>query len=105
MVLILGERSSEFGRTLTINGDGTDHGWGGHQFVAGTPVNGGQIIGRLPVLELGSSDAWSNMIIPGYSIEQYASQLARWFGVTEGYMPDLFPNINNFDQIDMGLFS
>ena len=32
---------SEFGRTLTSNGDGTDHGWGGHHFVMGgaTPAD------------------------------------------------------------------
>ena len=37
--------ASEFGRTLAVNGDGTDHGWGGHQFVVGGAVNGGDIYG------------------------------------------------------------
>jgi uncharacterized protein (DUF1501 family) len=95
---------SEFGRTLTINGDGTDHGWGGHQFIAGTPVKGGQIIGDLPRLELNTDDAWSNMIIPQFSIEQYGAQLARWMGVSQGYMTDLFGNFGSFDDIDMDLF-
>lgn len=95
---------SEFGRTLTINGDGTDHGWGGHQFIAGTPVKGGQIIGDLPRLELDTEDAWSNMIIPQFSIEQYGAQLARWMGVSQGYMTDLFGNYGSFDDIDMDLF-
>lgn len=95
---------SEFGRTLTINGDGTDHGWGGHQFIAGTPVKGGQIIGGLPRLELNTDDAWSNMIIPQFSIEQYGAQLARWMGVSQGYMTDLFSNFGSFDDIDMDLF-
>ena len=95
---------SEFGRTLTINGDGTDHGWGGHQFVAGTPVKGGQIIGDLPRLELNTDDAWSNMIIPQFSIEQYGAQLARWMGVSQGYMTDLFGNYGSFDDVDMDLF-
>jgi uncharacterized protein (DUF1501 family) len=95
---------SEFGRTLTINGDGTDHGWGGHQFVAGTPVKGGQIIGDLPRLELDTDDAWSNMIIPQFSIEQYGAQLARWMGVSRGYMTDLFGGYGSFDDIDMDLF-
>ena len=95
---------SEFGRTLTINGDGTDHGWGGHQFIAGTPVKGGQIIGGLPRLELNTDDAWSNMIIPQFSIEQYGAQLARWMGVSQGYMTDLFGNFGSFDDIDMDLF-
>jgi uncharacterized protein (DUF1501 family) len=95
---------SEFGRTLTINGDGTDHGWGGHQFIAGTPVKGGQIIGDLPRLELNTDDAWSNMIIPQFSIEQYGAQVARWMGVSQGYMTDLFDNFGSFDDIDMNLF-
>jgi uncharacterized protein (DUF1501 family) len=95
---------SEFGRTLSINGDGTDHGWGGHQFIAGTPVKGGQIIGDLPRLELNTDDAWSNMIIPQLSIEQYGAQLARWMGVSQGYMTDLFGNYGSFDDIDMDLF-
>ena len=95
---------SEFGRTLTINGDGTDHGWGGHQFVAGTPVKGGQIIGDLPRLELDTDDAWSNMIIPQFSVEQYGAQLAIWMGVSQGYMTDLFSNYGSFDDVDMDLF-
>jgi len=27
--------ASDFGRTLTVNGDGSDHGWGGHYMVMG----------------------------------------------------------------------
>ena len=44
--------SSDFGRTLTSNGDGTDHGWGGHAFVFGGAVSGGQVYGNLPNLSL-----------------------------------------------------
>jgi len=36
---------SEFGRTLTWNGNGTDHAWGGNVMVMGGPVNGGRIFG------------------------------------------------------------
>ena len=32
---------SEFGRTMQPNGSGTDHAWGGHQFVLGGAVRGG----------------------------------------------------------------
>jgi uncharacterized protein (DUF1501 family) len=35
--------ASEFGRTLTSNGLGTDHGWGGNHFVCGGAVRGGQV--------------------------------------------------------------
>ena len=38
--------ASEFGRTITSNGLGTDHGWGGNHFVLGGSVNGGKIHGR-----------------------------------------------------------
>jgi len=34
--------SSDFGRTLTSNGDGADHGWGGVHLAVGGAVNGGQ---------------------------------------------------------------
>ncbi|RTZ60290.1 MAG: hypothetical protein DSZ32_03935, partial [Gammaproteobacteria bacterium] len=38
--------ASEFGRSLTMNGDGTDHAWGSHALVMGGAVAGGQIIGQ-----------------------------------------------------------
>jgi len=31
--------ASEFGRTLTSNGNGSDHGWGGHSFIMGGAVS------------------------------------------------------------------
>jgi len=37
---------SEFGRTLDSNGEGSDHGWGGHQIVLGGAVKGGKIYGQ-----------------------------------------------------------
>lgn len=94
---------SEFGRTMSINGDGTDHGWGGHQFVMGEPVNGGQIIGRVPSLEVGSEDEYENMTIPQFSVEQYASNLTRWLGLQDEDEITIFPNAKAFNQIDMGL--
>ena len=39
---------SDFGRTLTWNGAGTDHGWGGHHFIVGGGLNGSTIHGRYP---------------------------------------------------------
>ena len=48
---------SDFGRTLTSNGDGTDHGWGGVQFVVGAmPCAGAELYGRYPRLEIGGPD-------------------------------------------------
>ena len=39
---------SDFGRTLSSNGAGTDHGWGGIHFLAGGSVRGGKIFGKYP---------------------------------------------------------
>ncbi len=39
---------SDFARTLTSNGAGTDHAWGGNIFMAGGGLNGGKIFGKFP---------------------------------------------------------
>ena len=58
--------ASDFGRTLTSNGDGTDHGWGSHHFVMGGAVNGGDIYGRFPQFgQKGPMDSANNAYIPG----------------------------------------
>jgi uncharacterized protein (DUF1501 family) len=52
--------ASEFGRTINSNGEGTDHGWGGVQFVVG----GGQGVptGQIGGLPVGSNDQGSGPI-------------------------------------------
>jgi len=58
---------SEFGRTLTSNGDGTDHAWGGNVMAMGgnNLVNGKQIFGNYPSLTLeGESDVGDGVILP-----------------------------------------
>lgn len=40
--------ASDFGRTLTSNGDGSDHGWGSHHFVVGGAVRGAAFYGTPP---------------------------------------------------------
>lgn len=95
--------SSEFGRTLTYNGEGTDHAWGGNVMVMGGPVKGGQIYGEYPLLELGgvqelSENAmYSNgIMIPTTSVDEYFAELALWFGVAPSELSTIFPNIGNF---------
>ena len=96
---------SDFGRTLTSNGDGSDHGWGGHSFVVGDAVAGQDIYGTFPDLSLGSfDDVGGGRMIPTTSADQYAATLSRWFGVDESDMVSVAPNIGNFIQQDLGLF-
>ena len=97
--------SSDFGRTLTSNGDGTDHGWGGISFVTGGAVAGRDIYGIYPDLALGSADdVGGGRMIPTTSADQYAATLARWFGVDQADIPVVAPNIGNFAAQDLGFF-
>ena len=38
--------ASDFGRTLSSNGDGSDHGWGSHHFMVGGAVKGRDSMAR-----------------------------------------------------------
>ncbi len=97
---------SEFGRTLTSNGDGTDHGWGGHQLVMGGAVNGGNIVGNLPELALGSNDDLDDgRIIPTTSVDEYIASLARWFGLSDSELNTVLPNLNRFNSASLSIFN
>lgn len=98
--------TSDFGRTLTSNGDGTDHGWGSHQLIMGDAIKGGDIYGTMPELVIGgNNDAGEGRIIPTISMDQYAATLATWYGVPAGNYSTIFPNLHNFDSADLGFFS
>ena len=97
--------ASDFGRTLQSNASGTDHGWGNHHFVMGGAVKGGRIVGDFPRTVLGhGQDFGRGRLIPTTSIEQYAGDLGRWFGLSEGALGDVFPNRGRFDTAGLGLF-
>ncbi len=99
--------ASDFGRTFTSNGDGTDHGWGSHHFVMGGAVRGGQLYGRMPTLAVknsnnnnfdGSPDQLGNgALLPTTSVDQLGATLGAWFGLNGGQLADIFPNLANFD--------
>ncbi|HMA11415.1 MAG TPA: DUF1501 domain-containing protein [Steroidobacteraceae bacterium] len=94
---------SDFGRTLTSNGDGSDHAWGGLQLVVGGAVRGASIYGDYPLLEIGSAqDVGGGRFIPTTSADQYAATLATWFGVADADLPQVAPSLANFSQRNLG---
>ena len=95
---------SDFGRTLSSNGDGTDHAWGGNQLVVGGAVRG-DMYGTYPLLQIGGSDdVGGGRMIPTTSADQYAATLARWFGIPDVDLDAVAPNIDNFIDRDLGFF-
>ncbi len=91
--------ASDFGRTLLTNGSGSDHGWGSHHLVMGGDVRGGDIYGKFPMLTVnGSDDTDDGRWIPTTAVDQYAATLAKWFGVADGDMGTVFPNLSRFAQ-------
>ena len=95
---------SDFARTLTSNGNGTDHAWGGNVMVMGGDVNGGQIYGQFPDLALGGPDEVGNgVILPTTSADAYFAELALWMGVPVSEFEYVLPNLNNFADINEGL--
>jgi uncharacterized protein (DUF1501 family) len=95
--------ASDFGRTLTSNGSGSDHGWGSHHFVAGGAVRGRDIFGQFPNLALGGpQDVGSGRLLPSTSVSQYAGSLARWFGISTAALPDVVPYVERFGLDGLG---
>jgi uncharacterized protein (DUF1501 family) len=93
--------ASDFGRTLTSNGDGTDHGWGAHHFVSGGAVNGGDIYGRFPQFIQNAADSNGNAYIPVTSVDSIGATVGKWFGASDSQLDTVFPNLRNFTR-DLG---
>jgi uncharacterized protein (DUF1501 family) len=97
--------ASDFGRTLTSNGDGSDHGWGSHHFVMGGAVNGGKFVGTAPEIGLThNQQVGSGRLIPSTAVDQLGAELAAWFGVSATDVKTVLPNAKNFDLYKLGLF-
>ena len=92
--------ASDFGRTLTSNGSGSDHAWGGNHFIISGSANGGEIYGEYPDLALNNSstDLGRGRILPTTSVDSYMAELAYWYGVPNSEMSTVIPNINNFSS-------
>lgn len=98
--------ASDFGRTLSSNGDGSDHGWGSHHLVVGGGAQGGRYYGTMPSLALdGPDDAGRGRIIPTTAVDQYGATLARWFGLDEAQVDLVFPNLGRFAARDLGFMA
>ncbi|MEM1397822.1 MAG: DUF1501 domain-containing protein, partial [Pseudomonadota bacterium] len=90
---------SDFGRALLSNGRGSDHGWGGHQFVFGGGVNGANIYGRVPELTLNTAeDVGQGRLLPTTSMAEYYATIAKWFGVDPDAVSYVIPNASKFDH-------
>lgn len=90
---------SEFGRTLTSNGNGTDHAWGGNVMMMGGTnlINGKTIFGNYPSLTLDNNlDVGGGVFIPTTSTDSYFAEIAKWFGVPNSDLSTIFPQIGNF---------
>jgi uncharacterized protein (DUF1501 family) len=94
---------SDFSRTFVANGGGgTDHGWGSHQLVMGGAVTVGDFYGTYPRLAVNHDDdadtgtGARGRWIPTTAVDQYGAGLAKWYGVSDGDMPAVFPNLSRF---------
>jgi uncharacterized protein (DUF1501 family) len=95
--------ASDFGRTLSVNGDGSDHGWGGHHFVLGGAVKGRRYYGKAPAIAVnGPDDVGQGRLLPTTSVDQFAGTLASWFGVSDSDLATVVPNIGNFSTRNLG---
>jgi uncharacterized protein (DUF1501 family) len=108
--------ASDFGRTMTSNGDGSDHGWGSHHMMVGGAVRGKAFYGYAPpagttgaTVANTVNHAWEvgqGRLLPTTSVDQYAGTLASWFGVeptelvgtsAQGYRDAVLPGLHNFN--------
>ena len=95
--------TSDFGRTLVPNAEGTDHGWGNLQWIVGGAVKGGDIYGRMPSLQIGGpDDTGRGRWLPSTSVDEYNATLATWFGVSQGNLATVLPNIGRFANPNLG---
>lgn len=90
---------SDFARTITSNGQGADHAWGGNMMVMGGSVNGGRIYGAYPkmdVLTYNRNISFRGNFIPAVSTDEFYAELALWYGVSPNDLCYVLPNIGNF---------
>jgi uncharacterized protein (DUF1501 family) len=99
--------ASDFSRTFTSNGSGTDHAWGSHHFILGGAVKAGTIYGQYPTLGVDQGsftnpDMSGNAVIPTTSVDQYIATLGAWFGTSSTDLATIFPHLSNFTAKNLG---
>jgi uncharacterized protein (DUF1501 family) len=95
--------ASDFGRTLSSNADGSDHGWGSHHFVMGGAVQGGRFYGTAPHVSIQTDDqVGQGRLLPSTSVDEFAATMARWFGCSTTELPGILPNVANFPNTSLG---
>ena len=98
--------ASDFGRTLTTDGDGSDHGWGSMHFVLGGAVKGKAFYGAAPAIaNNGPDDVGQGRLLPSMAVDQFAATLANWFGVSNTDAVSVLPNIGNYSVRDVGFMT
>ena len=97
--------ASEFGRTLSPNATGTDHGWGSHALVVGGAVQGG-LYGEFPDFTLGGPDdaTGRGVWIPRLGFQQLGATLGHWFGASASALStQVFPTeLDRFERKNLG---
>jgi len=89
--------ASDFARTLTSNGNGSDHAWGGNHLALGGAVAGGYALGNkaqgyYPDFQnIAQIDTGQGRLIPGVAVDEYARDLLSWFGVSNSDMDYVLP--------------
>jgi len=92
---------SEFGRTMTTNGMGTDHAWGGNHYTIGGAVRGKVMHGTFPELRADGPNCVSPRcpMLPSSSWEAIWKPLVQWLGVDDAHLSSVLPNINRFPEL------
>ena len=63
--------ASDFGRTLSSNNDGSDHGWGSMHSMMGDAVKGQRFVGTAPVIaNNGPDDVGQGRLLPSTFVDQ-----------------------------------
>jgi uncharacterized protein (DUF1501 family) len=100
--------ASDFGRTLTSNNNGSDHGWGSMHFVLGGSVLGKSFYGAPPaVANNGPDDVGQGRLLPTLSVDQLGATLGKWLGASPGDLSTVLPNLHNYNagSVDLGFLA